>query len=147
MDVTVIFTWSGVTGLFIVYLTLLAIERRRGARFGVTNFRSWCDRYLLSCERRLGVTWRHFTRYILQLHWHYWIHRWYRSVLLSLQALYAWFEQRFEKNRARAKSLRAEKRRAQTNDSHLQEVVAHKTAHALTAAQKRSLKKKSIEPY
>lgn len=139
--------WGSVITLFTLYVLLVRMEQRRGARYGVTHVRSWCDVYLGKAEQGLQSGWRHFTRYVLQLHWHYWIHHCYRSVLLSLQAVYGWFEQRFEKNRAVAKSLRAEKRRAQTSDTHLGEVVAHKAATTLTPAQKRALKKKSIESY
>ena len=139
--------WGSTILLFVLYVVLVRAEQRRGARYGITRVRSWGDVYLGRVEHGLVSGWRHFTRYVLQLHWHYWIHYCYRSVLLSLQAMYSWFEQRFEKNRAVAKSLRAEKRRAQASDTHLGEVVAHKVATTLTPAQKRALKKKSIESY
>lgn len=147
MEYTIFTVWTLLLILCISFALLLQYERRRGQRLGVTKLRTALDRPVGQVEIALVRSWQHFTRYIVKLHWHYWIHWCYRSVLLVLQGVYQRLETRFERNRHAAKQLRAEKRLVDNSSGHLGEVAAHKAAHALTPAQKRALKKKSVESY
>lgn len=138
--------WALSVVALLSYAVLVSAELRRGERFGRTRVRSYLDGPLGAVEQSVVGLWSHFVRYVVQLHWHYGIHAVYRSVLLFLQRVYQVIEERFEKNRQYTKRLRAERRRVtSTAAGHLQAMAAHKEASALTPAQKRALKKKSLE--
>lgn len=147
MLIILLTSWVTSVIALVGYSILVTVETRRGARFGVTTLRSNADSFLGKFESILQRGWAHFVRYIVQLHWHYGIHALYRSGLLFLQHLYQILEEKFEHNRQRTKWLRAEKRRATTSPviNHLETMVAHKEATALTVSQKKALKKKSLE--
>jgi hypothetical protein len=134
--------WLASFGLLFGYGLLVALEARRGTRYGVTRLRTYADRAVVWCAH----TYRRFVRSFLQLRWHYWVHCAYRAVLLALQRVYHRVEDRFEANRQRAKQLKRAVKASQTeSSSHLSTVAQHKVDTALTAAQKRKLKKKSLE--
>jgi hypothetical protein len=146
MLVTLSVAWALSLVALLSYGLLVSVELRHGVRYGRTHLRSVLDVYIGMLEGVLYRGWSHFVRYVVQLHWHYGIHTLYRSVLLFLQRVYGVIEYRFEQNRQRTKRLRAERRRATTTGGgHLEAIVAHKAASALTPAQKRALKKKSLE--
>ena len=130
-----------------VLVTLILItqkERRRGRRFFASGLRGRLDGVVDRMEEALLKSWNHFIRYIVQLNWYYSLHSLLRTWLRFLVAVYTYFEDMFERNRKRAKRLRAEKKRLKSN-SHLEQIAQHKTATALTEAEKKRLKKRELE--
>ena len=134
------------TSLFVFVLLLLVIrkERRRGRRFFLDGVRSWLDSGIDAVEAKLVTGWDHFTKYILQLHWYYSIHSVLKGFLRITVSVYTYFERILERNRDRAKQLRAEKRELGAVN-HLRQMAEHKEGTALTAAQKKKLKHKKLE--
>ncbi len=134
-----------VSGAILSSLVLLTQkERRRGRRFFAVKIRAGLDRIVDRLEAWLQNVWGHFIKYILQLNWYYSIHSVLRTILRVTVAFYTYFENIFERNRSRAKKLRAEKRQL-SGHNHLQQVAQHKEKTALTPAQQRSLRKKKLE--
>ncbi|MFT7644601.1 MAG: hypothetical protein ACI9BF_000250 [Candidatus Paceibacteria bacterium] len=129
---------------FIILLIVTQKERRRGRRFFAARARAWLDIYADKIGRWAFVSWDHFIKYILQLHWYYSIHSVLRTILRVITVFYEYFENVFEKNRRRTKQLRAEKRQL-GELNHLQKVAEHKEDTALTPVQKRKLRHKKLE--
>lgn len=130
--------------VFIILLMVVKKERRRGRRFFASRIRSWLDIRADKAGNWVVVSWDHFVKYIVQLHWYYSIHSVLRGILRLITAFYSYFENIFERNRKRAKQLRAEKREL-GELNHLQQVAEHKEDTALTPAQKRKLRHKKLE--
>lgn len=127
-----------------VVLVTVNKERRRGRRFFAAHVRAWCDTKVAVIEDFLVRNFEHFIKYILQLNWYYSIHSVLRTTLRAIVAAYTYVENVFEKNRARTKRLRAEKRQL-SEYNHLQQMAAHRKDTALTPAQQRKLRKKKLE--
>jgi len=130
--------------VFVVTALVVRKERQRERRFFAPTVRSWLDHWVVRFESWVGRTWQHFTRYILQLHWYYSIHSVLRGALRVIVAMYTYLEALFERNRHRAKQLRAEKRQL-GELNHLQQMATHKEETALTPTQKRKLRKQKLE--
>ena len=129
---------------FIALLAMVRAERRRGRRFFAGGVRGWCD---VQCDRSgqwVLRSWDHFVKYVVQLNWYYSIHGVLRTMLRAIVAVYTRFEDVFERNRARTKQLRKEKREL-SELNHLRQMTEHKAETALTAAEKRKLNKKGLE--
>ena len=129
---------------FLVVLLLVRQERRRGQRFAAAGFRGWCDARIEGVGRWLLQSWDHFVKYIVQLNWYYSIHSVLRALLRMIVAVYTRFENLFERNRARTRQLRAEKRQFSTLN-HLRQMAEHKEETALSPAEQRKLRKKKLE--
>ncbi len=125
-------------------LLLVATERRRGTRFFLSAFRGWLDGSISAVEDAVLSVWKHFVKYVVQLNWYYSIHSVIRAIMVVLVRFYDYFERHLEYNRARAKRLRAE-RRKQTPQTHLEQVAAHKAETALTPAEQKKLRQKKLE--
>ena len=129
---------------FIILSGMVRKERLRGRRFFAGGLRVSLDAFVESTAKSLGSKWQHFSRYIVQLNWYYSIHAFLKGILAVIVKFYTFFEDKLERNRKRAKQLRAEKR--QLNEvNHLHQMTKHKEDTALTPAQKRKLKKKNLE--
>jgi hypothetical protein len=129
---------------FLVLLVVVKKERSRKERFFAAAPRAWLDQLVSRAETRLQNGWRHFARYVVQLHWYYSIHSVLRGTLRCIVAVYTYFEDIFERNRQRTKRLRAEKR--EVNElNHLRQMATHKQATALSAAEKKKLRRRKLE--
>lgn len=141
---------SALTAFLVCTLSLLVLilltqqERRRGRRFFAPRLRSWLDRFVHRAEQGILRQWSHFLKFIVQLHWYYGIHSILRTILRALVALYSYFETMFERNRKRAKALRSEKKNLDKSN-HLQQMTTHKADTALSPAEKRQLRKRTLE--
>lgn len=131
-------------GVFLGLILLTSTECRRGRRLFASHVRETLDARIERWYLRLAKLMAHFLRYIVQLHWYYSIHSVLKTALRVVVALYTRLESSFERNRTRAKELRAEKRQ-QKELSHLEQVSAHKEETALTPAQQRKLREKKLE--
>ncbi len=130
--------------ILLILLVVVHKERRLSRRFFASSFRGWLDKIIVRFEVWLLVTWNHFIKYILQLHWYYSIHSVLKAILKMIIAVYTYFENVFEANRTRTKQLRSEKR--QMSDlNHLQQITKHQKATALTPAQQKKMRKKQLE--
>lgn len=132
---------------FCTFLVLVGVtqqERRRGRRFFAAGLRTWLDRLVERVARGLGRRVDHFVKYIVQLNWYYSIHGVLRTFLRGIVAVYTYFENLFERNRARTKQLRKEKR--ELNElNHLRQMAKYKEETALSPAEQRRLRKKKLE--
>jgi hypothetical protein len=131
-------------GIFMVLLVLLKLERDRRRRLIATRLRSFLDTLVERSTRRLETIVRHFLRYIVQLHWYYGIHSILRALLRGMVALYTYLETVFERNRARTKLLRAEKRQLHELN-HLRQMAEHREETALTPSQQQKLRHRKLE--
>ena len=119
-------------------------ERRLGRRSFAATFRGWLDRIVGRITTWLCTVWRHFMKYVVQLNWYYSIHSVLRTVLGVIVRIYNGIETLFEKNRARTKQLRAEKKKL-SEYNHLQQMAVHRQDTALTPVQQRKLKQRTLE--
>ena len=142
-DAAIWFTASAIVCLLL--FLLVRIESGRGGRLFASGFRSWLDRIIDSATGGIKRRWRHFVKYIVQLHWYYSIHSVLKAALRVIVAVYAFIENEFERNRLRAKLLRAEKKKRLSTKTHLDQIEEHKQETALTPAQQKQLKKKVLE--
>lgn len=129
---------------FVATAVMVRKERQRERRFFARRLRDWLDVQVIRFELWIIRTWQHFTKYILQLHWYYSIHSVLRGSLRVIVAMYTYLEALFERNRRRAKQLRAEKRQL-SEFNHLHQMATHKEKTALTPAQKRKLRQQKLE--
>tara|TARA_B100002051_G_scaffold276785_1_gene328025 strand:+ start:14078 stop:14521 length:444 start_codon:yes stop_codon:yes gene_type:complete len=141
---TALTVFTSSTILFIALFGVVAGERRFQRRFFAAGIRGWFDRVVEAVSGWLFRSWEHFSKYIIQLNWYYSIHGILKAMLKMLVKFYTYFEDLFERNRARTKQLRAEKRQL-SEYSHLQQMAEHKKETTLTDAQKERLKKKHLE--
>lgn len=130
--------------VFVVILTVVRKERQLNRRFFASTIRSWLDNKVDSLGSWLLLSWDHFVKYIVQLHWYYSIHSVLQAVLRVIVAIYTYFEKAFERNRVRTKELRAEKRQF-SELNHLHHMAVHKKDTALSPAEQRKLRKKKLE--
>lgn len=130
--------------VLIVLMVVTQQERRRGRRFFAVGVRSRLDIFMERSEKKTVSSFDHFMRYIVQLSWYYSIHSVLRTILRGLVAVYTYFEDAFERNRLRAKELRAEKR--QLNElNHLRQMAAHRADTALTPKEQQKLRRETLE--
>lgn len=129
---------------FLVLAVVTQIERRRGRRLFASGLRNWLDRAVDTISRVLIRSFNHFTRYIIQLNWYYSIHSVLRTLLRTMIAIYTYFENLFERNRARTKRLRAEKKQL-SEYNHLQQMANHRVETALTPTQQQKLRTRTLE--
>lgn len=144
MITTALTAFSASIVSFAVLVILTQQERRRGRRFFAAGIRSWFDIFVARLEQKTTRSFDHFMRYIVQLSWYYSIHSVLRTLLRGLVAMYTYFENVFERNRARTKELRAEKRQL-SEFNHLRQMADHKADTALTPAEQQRLRKKKLE--
>jgi len=138
-------TFSAVSiGIFILMLIVMHLERKRNKRFFASRVRAWLDGLITSLEQWIVKTWEHFVKYVVQLNWYYSIHSVLRAILRAIQFCYFSFEGVFERNRARTKKLRAERREI-SELNHLRQMTEHKEETALTDSQKKKLRHKNLE--
>ena len=130
--------------VFAVLLFVVMAERRREGRFFASRAREWLDVKIDRLGAWLVRSWEHFVKYVVQLNWYYSIHGVLRTMLRAIVAVYTKFENVFERNRARTKQLRREKLEL-SEMNHLRQMAEHKEETALTAAEKRKLRKKKLE--
>jgi hypothetical protein len=130
--------------VFISLLLVVQKERRRGRRFFAAGLRAWLDGQVDRIGMWVVRGWDHFVKYIVQLNWYYSIHSVLRTMLRVIVAVYTQFENVFERNRARTKKLRAEKRQL-SELNHLRQMAEHKQDTTLTPAQQRKLRKQKLE--
>lgn len=128
----------------VLLLVVTSKERRTGRRFFAVGLRSWLDGVVEIIGARIMQSVTHFMRYMVQLNWYYSIHSVLRTVLRGLVAVYTFFEHLFERNRKRTKELRAEKRQL-SELNHLRQMADHRENTALTPAEQRRLRKKTLE--
>lgn len=135
-----------ITSIVVLFALLVIVkaESRRGERFFATSFRSWLDKRVDIIGGWLLKSFEHFIKYILQLHWYYSIHSVLRTLLQVLVKFYTFFENLFERNRARAKKLRSEKKKLKT-ENHLSKIAEHREETELTPTQKQKLRHKKLE--
>jgi hypothetical protein len=119
-------------------------ERRRGRRFFAARARAWLDRVVDDISQSVSKKIEHFTKYMVQLSWYYGLHSLLRGLLKGMIAMYTYFEDLFERNRARTKQLRAEKRQL-SKHNHLQQIANHREETALSASEQQKLKKQKLE--
>lgn len=131
-------------GVFLLLVVVTSVERKRGSRVFAGSLRTTLDTKLATLYQHLAQVLEHFFRYIVQLHWYYSIHSVLKTLLRIVVAVYTGLESFFERNRKRAKALRAEKRQ-QTELTHLEQVSAHKAETALTPTEQRKLRDKQLE--
>ena len=131
--------------LFFALLFGVQAEQKRGSRFLLGGVRGWFDKGIGSVERKIGRSWDHFMKYVVQLGWYYGLHSFLRAILRTLVACYESVENVFERNRHRTKQLRAEKQKVTNGDTHLAEMAQHKVDTALTPAQQRKLKESHLK--
>ncbi len=138
-------TFSAISiGVFLLVLIVIYREQKRGRRFFAARLRGWLDVKVATLEHGVERSWRHFVKYIVQLNWYYSIHSVLKAILKTIQVFYFSFEKIFERNRMRAKKLRAERR--QINElNHLHQMAEHKEETALTDSQKQKLRHKKLE--
>jgi hypothetical protein len=129
---------------FLVLAIMTRQERRRGRRFFAAGARGWLDKVVEKVANWWGRSWDHFAKYWVQLNWYYGIHGVLRTFLRGIVKIYTYFEQMFERNRARTKQLRKEKREL-SELNHLRQMALHKEETALTPAEQRKLRKKKLE--
>jgi hypothetical protein len=141
---TAITTFVTCLVLFVVMAVLVRVEEVRGRRVFLGNARGWLDGQILSLEQRLSRGWHHFTQYVVRLGWYYGIHSLLRTVLRLLVSVYTYFEEMFEKNRAKTRELRQQRRRALV-DSHFAKIADHKESVSLSQEQQDTLLKKKLE--
>ncbi|MCB9814219.1 hypothetical protein H6784_02260 [Candidatus Nomurabacteria bacterium] len=130
--------------VFLVFVTIVYKEGKRGRRFFATGIRNWLDDKIDAFGNWLLRSLEHFVKYIVQLHWYYSIHSVLKTLLQVLVKFYTIFETIFERNRARAKQLRSEKKKLNSTN-HLSQMAAHKEDTELTPAQKKKLRHKNLE--
>lgn len=128
----------------IVLMIVINKERRLGRRFFAAKLRNWLDSKVVSCSIFFSRSWQHFSKYVVQLSWYYSIHSVLRTFLRLMVVFYTYFENIFERNRERTKQLRSEKRQL-SEFNHLHQINAHKQDTALSAVEKRKLKRKKLE--
>ena len=128
--------------LFIVVSFLVGREKKRQKRFFLARGRAKLDQVLEAVFGRLGRTWEHFAKYLLQLGWYYSLHSLLRTLLRVLVATYEYLEAKFERNRLKAKNLK--QKRHQAAEGHLSEVAAHKAEVALTPEEEEELKERKL---
>lgn len=137
-------TFTIVLLVFVALLLLVRAEKRRGRRFFASSLRDWLDDKTDRLGSWIVRSWEHFVKYIVQLNWYYSIHGVLRTFLRGIVAMYTYFESMFERNRARTKQLRREKRELHELN-HLRQMAQHKEETALTPAEQRKLRKKKLE--
>lgn len=129
---------------FVLLYTLVALEQQRGQRLVASALRDWLDQRLDRTWQLLGRTTTYLQRHVLAWSWYVSVHLLLRSALYVVVKLYDQLEQSFHRTRRRTKELHEERTRLK-HDSVLAQVAAHKETTALTEAEKRSLRKKSLE--
>lgn len=130
--------------VFLLLVTIVYGERKRGRRYFASRLRNWLDEKIDSFGKKLIRSFEHFVKYILQLHWYYSIHSVLKALLQVLVKFYTHFETLFERNRARTKILRSEKKKLNSTN-HLSQMAAHKEDTELTPSQKKKLRHKNLE--
>lgn len=132
------------TSLFLVYVLVVTVERRRGQRIMLSGVRGWLDASFDAVYQAVAAYVRRVVRHTIKLSWYYSIHKALRAILTLLVALYDRLELVFQNNRERAKKLRAERRALNDEKNHLTVIGEHKASTALTSKEKKKLKDKSL---
>lgn len=144
MIATALTTFLTSVVVFLVVVVFTQQEHRRGRRFFANGLRTKLDAFLELVTTTVLHYGTHFMRFMVQLSWYYSIHSVLRTILRVIVATYTFFEHVFERNRQRAKELRAEKR--QLNErNHLQQMAVHRVDTALTPKQQKKLKDETLE--
>lgn len=130
--------------LFLVLTVLLLVERKLGRRVFLAKLRGFLDKVIVKISGFLGHWLSYLGRHILQLAWHYGVHRFLRFILSFLVVTYDKLETIFLRNRDRAKMIKKEKKKIK-KAGHLGKIADHKVTTALTESQKKKLLAKKLE--
>ena len=131
-------------GLFSIYALFVTLEQKRGKRFLLGGVRDKLDNVVSKITAFITHWLTYLEKYIIQLSWYYSIHRFLTMILTVLVKAYDRLELVFHNNKARARSLKIEKKNLQSSE-HLQSMADHKAKTALTPTQKKRLKAKKLE--
>jgi hypothetical protein len=132
------------TVLFVAYTSLVSTEERKGKRLFLVGVRGWLDKWLDIVIEAIFFRLKYLGRHIIKLSWYYSLHSALRTVLMMIVKVYEGLENIFNRNRERAKVLRAE-RKAIKSKNNLSKVVEYKAINALTSAEKKQLRAKKLE--
>jgi hypothetical protein len=131
--------------LFTFFAWLFAVEARRGQRIFLSSFRQRLDTIIDGVTVYLARKLTYIGRHTIKLSWYYSIHKVLRLILSGLVKFYDYLESIFMRNRARARTLKLEKRGLGTPEGHFTQVAEHKASSALTETQKKKLLQKKLE--
>jgi hypothetical protein len=130
-------------GVFFLYAFIVRQEVVKGRRLLLSGFRDqidvWLERGYSMVRERTGRLYR----LTIKLSWYYSIHSALRTLLSLLVKMYDRIEEVFISNRERAKVLRAEKKQLRERN-HLEAMIDHKEAVALTPKEKKKLRDKRL---
>ena len=130
-------------GIFCTLFSVVALERWREERVVAVGIRKTLDGLLDAVIRAVNEWTRYISRHVVQWSWYVLAHVVLRSVLFLVVKIYEWLEASFYRNRHRTQVLQTE--RQQRTDSMLGLVAKHKAETALTTAEKRRRRKRSLE--
>lgn len=141
MSVSLLTVFASSTLLFVSWALLCHVEDRRGRRLLAPHLRTQLDIVTLRVAASVGRRTQYVGRYLITLSWYYSLHALLRTFLRFTARVYEVAERVFERNRARAKQLRKERRRL----THLTHIAEHKSATQLTPDEQVALKKRMLE--
>jgi|AntRauTorckE6833_2_1112554.scaffolds.fasta_scaffold00369_2 hypothetical protein len=143
---TSILVLAGVSSFFLLILSLLHVEQKRGNRIFLRRVRNWFDRLLQAIVQVWGTVRLVVGRFVLQLGFRYVVHVFLRSLLLGIANLYDGLMAYFEYNRKRTKSIRKAKQVwGESGRTHLTELREHQDNSALSDGEKKARKQAAIE--
>ena len=123
------------TVLFVICSWLFTVEAVRSKRLVAAKVRTSLDLYLQSVSTSLEKKAIYVGRYIITLSWYYSLHALLKLILQFLAGVYTVIEALLHRNRARARTIRTERKRAER--SHLTALAEHKIETKLTDNQKK----------
>lgn len=131
--------------LFTLFAFVVRREDRQGGRMFLSGMRDAFDRALNATSVFIGGRISYLEKHIIKMSWYYSVHKILRFFLAALVRVYDMLEAIFMKNRARAKTLKMEKRKLTAAGNHLNEIAKHKNESELTPAAKKKLLKDKLE--
>lgn len=135
----------------VLFVITITVEKRRDKRLFLTTLRNHLDRGVEAVTNFLARKIKYITNHVIQLSWYYSLHKVLRGLMTALVKSYDYLEAAFQKNRARAKILRREKKLAAreiggTDEvGYLGQVAEHKEVVKLSESQKEKLLQKNLE--
>ncbi len=131
--------------LFVCSVLLIAMEKKRDKRFFLVGVRSWLDTKIDEVANYILQKLVYLGRHTIKLSWYYSIHKALRLVLTILVKAYDSLEVYFMHNKARARTIKLEKKQLLNSDNHLGQMAEHKVQTALTEGEKKKLLRKKLE--
>ena len=131
-------TVLGISAVVLLVLTaLFRIEAKKKKRFFLSTVRGWLDAVVASVTHQCVCFFAHMRAGMMRTTVHYVVHHILGSIILFLTGLQKKLFRLYEKNKWQQKvSLQN-----QGGDAHLNAIAEHKKDTALTAAQKRKMRK------